>query len=93
MCDEIVQKLLRKDRNERYQGRQELLNDLYRHGASSGPTRLRLQVDPDLQATIDRPITPTSLTAMENPVGTAPTTSVGPAALPRTGRHAQPSQV
>jgi len=80
MCDEMVQKLLRKDRNERYQSPQELLNDLYRHGASSGPTRLRPQVDPDLQAAIDRPITPTSLTAIENLVSAAPTTSVGRAA-------------
>src|SRR6266567_2794640 len=31
MCDEIVQKLLKKEKNERYQSPQELLNDLYRH--------------------------------------------------------------
>src|SRR5579863_3557070 len=82
MCDEIVQKLLRKDRNERYQGPQELLNDLYRHGASSGPTLLRPQVDPDLQAVIDQPITPTSLTTIQNPVSPAPATSIGSAASP-----------
>lgn len=77
MCDEIVQRLLRKDPSERYQGPQELLNELYRNGATSGPTRLRPQVDLDLQAVIDRPITPTSLTAMQNPVGAAPATSIG----------------
>ncbi len=55
MCDEIVQRLMKKDRSERYQGPQELLNDLYHHGASSGPTNLRPLVAPDLQAEIDRP--------------------------------------
>jgi eukaryotic-like serine/threonine-protein kinase len=54
MCEEIVQKLLRKDRNERYQSPQELLNDLYKYGASSGPTILRPVVAPGLQAQIDR---------------------------------------
>ena len=77
MCDEIVQRLLRKDPSERYQGPQELLNELYRNGATSGPTRLRPQVDADLQAAIDRPITPTSLTAMENPVSANATTNSG----------------
>jgi len=59
MCDEIVQKLLKKEKNERYQSPQELLNDLHRHGASSGPTNLRPIVDPDLQAQVDSPPTRT----------------------------------
>ena len=40
MCDAIVQKLMSKDPGERYQSPQELLNYLYLHGASSGPTNL-----------------------------------------------------
>jgi serine/threonine protein kinase len=55
MCDEIVQKLLKKERSERYQSPQELLDDLYRHGATSGPTSLRPVIDANLQAEIDRP--------------------------------------
>lgn len=55
MCDEIVQKLLRKERSERYQSPQELLDDLCRYGASSGPANLRPVMDPELQAQIDRP--------------------------------------
>jgi serine/threonine protein kinase len=55
MCDEIVQKLLKKEKSERYQTPQELLNDLYRHGASGGPTNLRPVIDPDLQALVDCP--------------------------------------
>jgi eukaryotic-like serine/threonine-protein kinase len=53
MCDQIIQKLLKKDRSERYQSAQELLDDLYKHGASSGPTTLRPSVSPSLQAQID----------------------------------------
>ncbi len=53
-CETIVQKLLRKDRNERYQHAQELLDELHAHGASSGPTVLRPLIDPELQARIDR---------------------------------------
>lgn len=75
MCDEIVQRLLRKDRNERYQNPQELLSDLYGHGASSGPTSLRPQVDSDLQATIDRPMTPTAQPIAQIPISRAPTLS------------------
>ena len=56
MCDVIIQKLMKKDRNERYQSPRGFLDDLYRYGASSGPTNLRPQVDPDLQAVIDRPL-------------------------------------
>jgi eukaryotic-like serine/threonine-protein kinase len=54
MWDEIVQRLLRKDRNKRYQSPQELLNDLYKHGASSGPTSLRPQLNSELQTTIEQ---------------------------------------
>ena len=54
MCEQIIQKLLRKDRKERYQTAQELLDDLYANGASSGPTILRPVIDPGLQEQIDR---------------------------------------
>ena len=53
-CEDIVQKLLRKDRNERYQHAQELIDELHKHGASSGPTVLRPVIDPELQARIDQ---------------------------------------
>ncbi len=58
MCDQIIQRLLRKDRGERYQTAQELLNDLHANGASSGPSTLRPQVDTSLQERIDEPPTP-----------------------------------
>ncbi len=53
-CDDIIQKLLQKDRANRFQSAQELIDELHRHGASSGPTVLRPIIDPDLQARIDR---------------------------------------
>jgi serine/threonine-protein kinase len=77
MCDEIVQKLLRKDRSERYQSPRELLDDLYKHGASSGPTSLRPQIDSDLQATIVRPMTPTPEPIAEIPITADPTRNAG----------------
>ncbi len=88
MCDEIVQKLLRKDRSERYQSPKELLNDLYRHGASSGPTNLRPVVDPTLQAQMDCPpssstqdrIRQENLTA-ESPSPTLPVDAIGPSRM------------
>ncbi len=58
MCDAIVQRLLRKDREERYQTAQSLLDDLHANGASSGPTTLRPVVDPALQAKINEGPTP-----------------------------------
>ena len=80
MCDEIVQKLLKKEKSERYQSPLELLNDLYRHGASSGPTNLRPVVDTDLQAQIDLPPTrstqETTGPRFEAAAATAPTAAV-----------------
>lgn len=58
MCDQIIQKLLRKDRTERYNSAQELLNDLHANGASSGPSSLRPQVDATLAEKISEPPTP-----------------------------------
>jgi len=47
-CDPIVQKLMQKDRIERYQSPRELLDELIALGASSGPGSLRPQIDPSL---------------------------------------------
>ena len=58
MCDQIIQRLLRKDRNERYSSVQELLDELHNNGANSGPSTLRPQVDPSLAAAINEPPTP-----------------------------------
>ncbi len=58
MCDQIIQKLLRKDRTERYNSAQELLNDLHANGASSGPSSLRPQVDASLAEKINEAPTP-----------------------------------
>ncbi len=74
MCDQIIQRLLRKDRKDRYQTAQELLNDLYANGASSGPSTLRPQVDTSLQEKIDEPPTPggcVSETRVDTPRGPA----------------------
>lgn len=73
-CDEIVQRLLSKDRAERYQEPQELLGDLYRHGATSGPARLRPLMDPELQAAISQPV-------LERPVPEGPPTDRPQAAV------------
>ncbi len=87
MCDEIVQRLLQKDRNQRYQHPQELLDDLYRHGASSGPTSLRPAIDPDIQAVIDRPITSPSQPAI--PASSPATTTVDIPLAAKTGAPAR----
>ncbi len=79
MCDAIIQKLLRKDKAERYQNPQELLNDLYKHGASSGPTTLRPVVDPELQADVDRPLTPATQLIVEYSDPIAAPTVISPA--------------
>lgn len=95
MCDEIIQRLLRKDRAERYQHPQELLDDLYRHGASSGPTSLRPLVDPELQAAIDRPPAPLSETVLNAAVASAatpaPTAPARTSAIPTPHTPADPA--
>lgn len=58
MCDQIIQKLLRKDREERYSSAQALLDDLHANGASSGPSSLRPQVDVSLAEKINEQPTP-----------------------------------
>ncbi|MGI4853962.1 MAG: protein kinase domain-containing protein [Janthinobacterium lividum] len=58
MCDQIIQRLLRKDREERYSSAQALLDDLHANGASSGPSSLRPQVDGSLAEKINEQPTP-----------------------------------
>ena len=54
-CEMIVQKLLAKRREDRYQSTAELLEELFAHGATSGPGVLRPRVDPALVEAIARP--------------------------------------
>ncbi len=89
MCDQIIQRLLRKDRNERYSSAQELLNDLHANGASSGPSSLRPQVDATLAEKINEPPTPGGCVS-ETRAGVAtmaqtpPSSSAAPASAGRT---------
>ena len=53
-CDVIVQKLLGKQPEDRYQSTAELLRVLTTYGASSGPGDLRPAIDPGLQQAIER---------------------------------------
>ncbi len=85
MCDHIIQRLLRKDRTERYQTAQELLSDLYANGASSGPSTLRPEVDTSLQEKIDEPPTRggcVSETRVDLPRGRGGNASVSTPAVP-----------
>ena len=54
VCAEIIGKLLAKNREDRYNSAKEFLEVLHAQGADSGPTTLRPQLDPVLQAQIDR---------------------------------------
>lgn len=53
-CDAMVQKLLSKRPEDRYQSTAELLSDLIAHGAQTGPGALRPAVDPNLREAIKR---------------------------------------
>jgi eukaryotic-like serine/threonine-protein kinase len=53
-CDAIVQKLLEKHPENRYQSTKELLQILSNHGADTGPSVLRPQVAPELQRAVER---------------------------------------
>lgn len=53
-CDAIVQKLLAKQPEDRYQSTAELLRVLTTYGASSGPGDLRPAIDPGLEQAIQR---------------------------------------
>ncbi len=75
MCDEIIQRLLRKDRNDRYGSVQELVEELHRHGASSGPSTLRPQIDASLAVAINEPPTPGGCVSETRVDVSAPVTS------------------
>jgi eukaryotic-like serine/threonine-protein kinase len=49
-CDLIIQKLMQKDRENRYQSPRDLLDELLALGATSGPSSLRPVIDPNLAA-------------------------------------------
>jgi serine/threonine-protein kinase len=51
-CDAIVQKLLAKDPAERHQSTAALMQDLIAHGAHTGSSALRPQINPALQQAI-----------------------------------------
>jgi len=51
-CDAIVQRLLAKNPEERYQSTAALMHDLIAHGAHSGPSALRPKMNPALRQAI-----------------------------------------
>ena len=53
-CDAIVQRLLAKNPEERYQSTAALIHDLTAHGAHSGPSALRPKMNPALRQAIAR---------------------------------------
>ena len=53
-CDAMVQRLLAKKPEDRYQSTAELLSDLLAHGAQAGPGALRPQIAPALREAIER---------------------------------------
>ncbi len=82
MCDEIIQRLLRKDRTERYSSVDELLKQLHGHGASSGPSTLRPVMAASLCTAID---TPTLAAAIPvTPAEPAPVATPAPVAAAAT---------
>jgi serine/threonine-protein kinase len=52
-CDAMVQKLLSKQREDRYQNTAEPLSDLAAHGARQGPGALRPKFDPRISQAIE----------------------------------------
>jgi serine/threonine-protein kinase len=59
VCDRLVQKLLQKQREDRYQSPQSFLDELHALGANSGAGLLRPQLNPILEAELLQPITVT----------------------------------
>ena len=82
MCDAIIQRLLRKNREERYSSVQELLTELHNHGATSGPSTLRPVVDSALAAKIDEPPTPGGCVSETRVEISPPAPTPPPAAIP-----------
>ncbi len=84
-CDAIVQKLLAKQPENRYQNTRELLQELIAHGAHSGPGVLRPTVNSDLRAVIEQ-----AQTAILSPVESRPDT---PTRVYGTSRETQSNPV
>ncbi len=66
-CEVFVQKLLQKRREDRYQSPQELLDELQKLGATSGPGKLRPKVNVALEAILAEPVSTISATAAISP--------------------------
>jgi eukaryotic-like serine/threonine-protein kinase len=78
-CEVFVQKLLQKRREDRYQSPQELLDELQKFGATSGPGKLRPKVNAALEAVLEEPVSAISATAASL-LSTSVTTHPGPEA-------------
>jgi serine/threonine protein kinase len=77
-CEVFVQKLLQKRREDRYQSPQELLDELQKFGATSGPGKLRPNVNAALEA---EPVSTTSATVASRPSTSVTTHPVSEATL------------
>jgi eukaryotic-like serine/threonine-protein kinase len=101
-CDAMVQKLLSKRPEDRYQNTTELLNDLVAHGAHQGPGALRPKIDAGLclaienaeRMPLDQQTRPQGLTTRaESPASipsVASTATTAPSVEPNSGRAPQP---
>jgi len=78
-CDAMVQKLLAKNPNERYQSTADLIRDLTAHGAHTGPSTLRPRMNPALRQAI------TKAEAIPLEVATPPPTAARPVGQSQPG--------
>lgn len=78
VCEALVQKLLQKQREDRYQSPQALLDDLLRLGATSGPGRLRPKVNATLEAALQEPVRPIAGSIANHTSTSVPTTETVP---------------
>jgi eukaryotic-like serine/threonine-protein kinase len=82
ICDELVQKLMQKRREDRFQSPQELLGQLRLLGATSEPGLLRPQLNAALQMDLSRPVTVTPSGRTSDPQSSAVPGSRGAMATP-----------
>jgi len=73
VCDRLVQKLLQKQRENRYQSPQSFLDELHALGANSAAGLLRPQLNPALEAELLQPITATHAEIATSPRSAPPT--------------------
>ena len=71
VCDKLIQKLLQKRREDRYQSPREFLDELHALGATSGAGSLRPELNTAIEAELSQPITPRQT---EVPTGSRPVT-------------------